>query len=25
LGGNWEVASGANRPEPGPTELKWSV
>ena len=25
LGGIWEAASGANRPEPGPTELKWSV
>ena len=25
LGGIWEVASGANRPEPGPTELKWST
>jgi hypothetical protein len=22
LGGNWEIASGANRPEPLPTELK---
>ena len=25
LGGIWEVASGANRPEPGPTELKQSL
>ena len=24
LGGIWEAASGANRPEPGPTELKRS-
>jgi hypothetical protein len=25
LGGIWEVASGANRPEPVPTELKQSL
>ena len=25
LGGLWEVASGANRPEPVPTELKQSL
>jgi hypothetical protein len=25
LGGIWEVASGANRPEPLSTGLKWSV
>jgi hypothetical protein len=25
LGGIWEAASGANRPEPGPTGLKQSV
>jgi len=25
LGGIWEAASNANRPEPGPTELKQSL
>jgi len=25
LGGIWEAASGANRPEPLPTELNWSL